>query len=256
MITFGRLFPLHSLHLLHILWKLDSCPLSVFFFSCPWIPPITARPIKNCSWKGSNYSFVSHTWFLPASTNDSLWFPTVRCLTKHSSKPPHAPAGLATSFSLRQSVLMRSRLHFMAIWGPMANREMPDNEWIIKGWPVARKDFLISLPPPTQHSIFFLMFPSVSSSDGPWMLHANERRCCGFNANQRRANIHLVRWLHVERKAVPTWNASFMFSSPGGPRNPATPIIIILMRWLSLTLFWAVIRVDSKHHFLYWTGCI
>lgn len=86
----------------------------------------------------------------------------------------------------------------------MANREMLDNEWIIKGWPVERKDFLISLRPPTQHSISFLASHSVSSSNGPWMLHANERRCCGFNANQRLTNIHLGRWLNVERGPVPT----------------------------------------------------
>lgn len=196
------------MHLLNSVCQLFlslSCPHSFLFL--PSNSPITARPIKKFSWKRSNYSFVSHTWFLPASTNYSLWFPTVRCLAKHSSKPPHAPAGLAASFSLRQSVLMRSRLHFMAIWGPVANREMLDNEWIIKGWPVERKDFLISLPPPTQHSISFLVSHSVSSSDGPWMLHANERHCCGFNANQRRTNIHLGRRLNVESGTVPTWNA-------------------------------------------------
>ncbi len=36
---------------------------------------------------------------------------------------------------------MRARLHNMAVSGPMASRETQDNGRIIKGSPVARKDF-------------------------------------------------------------------------------------------------------------------
>lgn len=159
------------MHLLNIVYQLYSplfCPHSFLFL--PSNSPITARPIKIFSWKGNNYSFVSHTWLLPASTNYSLWFPTVRCLAKHSSKPPHAPAGLATSFSLRQSALMRSILQFMAIWGPVANREMLDNEWIIKGWPVERKDFFDIFA--TTHATFHLLSRVPQCFFQQWSLDA------------------------------------------------------------------------------------
>lgn len=53
-------------------------------------------------------------------------------------------------------------------------------------------------------SLFLLASPGVPASDDPWTPHANERHCCGFNANQYCANIHLRRWLHDERGAMPT----------------------------------------------------
>lgn len=83
--------------------------------------------------------------------------------------------------------------------------------------------FLISLPLPTQPTFHLFSciphpFPSLPPffmsliilsppSDDPWLPHANERRCCGFNANQYCANIHLRRRLHGARETLPTWNA-------------------------------------------------
>lgn len=82
---------------------------------------------------------------------------------------------------------------------------------------------LISLPPPTQPtshllscipqlspSLFFswlLSFIFFFPSDDPGLPHANGRHCCGFNANQYSANIHLRRWLHGKRGTWPTCNA-------------------------------------------------
>lgn len=73
------------------------------------------------------------------------------------------------------------------------------------------KSFDISLPQPTQtyiQSLSLLASPGIPASDHPWMPHANERHCCGFNANQYCANIHLRRWLRDERGAMPTLNAT------------------------------------------------
>lgn len=63
-------------------------------------------------------------------------------------------------FSLWLSALMRSRLHGSVVWGPMVSRETQDNEWITKGCPVERIDFLISLPLPTQTSMPWLFLYS------------------------------------------------------------------------------------------------
>lgn len=68
--------------------------------------------------------------------------------------------------------------------------------------------------PRNLHSISVLASPSFSPSDDPWTPHANERHCCGFNANQYCANIHLRRWLHGERGTSPTWNARVIYFVP------------------------------------------
>lgn len=96
---------------------------------------------------------------------------------------------------------MRSRLQSVAVRGSMVSGETQDNEWIIKGSPVERKEFWYLSA--TAHatyiqSLFLLVSPGIPGSDDPWMPHANERHCCGFNANQYCANIHLRRWLHDE----------------------------------------------------------
>lgn len=84
----------------------------------------------------------------------------------------------------------------------MVSGETQDNEWIIKGSPVERKEFWYLFA--TAHatyiqSLFLLASPGIPGSGDPWMPHANERHCCGFNANQYCANIHLRRWLHDEK---------------------------------------------------------
>lgn len=120
------------------------------------------------------------------------------------------------------------------------------------------KIFLISLPPPTQHSISFLVSHSVSSSDGPWMLHANERHCCGFNANQRRTNIHLGRWLNVQRGTVPTWNAKlYVFFSWWSKKSNNTNNNNS-RGWAAFNPFMHSSHYSGqlyKHYFFHWTGC-
>lgn len=50
---------------------------------------------------------------------------------------------------------------------------------------------------------------------------------------------------------------SIMFSSHGGQRNPTTPITIILMSWLSLTLLCIVVsRVDICSNTIFFAGLV
>lgn len=72
-----------------ILFQLPLFTLCLSFVSSFQVPlNFSKRPIKNCSWKVRNYSFVRDTRLLPASTNYYLsGAPTVRCLTNHSLQP-------------------------------------------------------------------------------------------------------------------------------------------------------------------------
>lgn len=171
-------------------------------------PSTSARPIKNCSWKGSNYSFERNTWILPPSTNYYLsgilrWgvWPTIHRNPLHFCQT-------CCFFSVWLFALMRSRLHWMAVWGQLVSRETQDNECIIKGSPVERKGFLISLPLPTQPTFHLSScIPQLFSQW--WSLDATCKwnTLLWFNANQYCANIHLRRWLHGERGTSTTWNA-------------------------------------------------
>lgn len=138
----------------------------------------------------------------PVPLQWGVW-PTIHCNPLHFCQPCRfSPVWL--------SALMRSRLQSVAVRSSMVSGETQDNEWIIKGSPVERKEFWYLFA--TAHatyiqSLFLLASPGIPGSGDPWMPHANERHCCGFNANQYCANIHLRRWLHDETGAVPTWNA-------------------------------------------------
>lgn len=132
-----------------------SCLLSKFSST-------SARPIKNCSWKASNYSFVRDTWLLPASTNYYLsgtlqWgvWPTIHRNPLHFCQP-------CCFFSVWLSALMRSRLQSMAVGGSMVSGETQDNEWIIKGSPVERKEFwFLCHHPHNLHSISLPLHPQA-----------------------------------------------------------------------------------------------
>lgn len=154
----------------------------------------------------------------PASLHklSSLWYPAVRCLTNHSSQPLTLLPGLLL-------LLLSDCLHW---WGPDCIGWQSKARW----WAEKHKIMSVLLRetllrekifwylchyPRNLHSISVLASPSFSPSDDPWTPHANERHCCGFNANQYCANIHLRRWLHGERGTSPTWNARDYIFCPG-----------------------------------------